>query len=71
MSMNKTGIMNVKKDVDSALSTLSSIITRPKNEGSELQNDVWQVENVPFERGVNRISLEAEMLKVQVLRHIL
>jgi len=70
MNTDKTGIMNAKKNIDSALSTLFRIINRPKIKESELQDDFWQDENVRFEREVNRIVMEAEMLKAQVWRHI-
>jgi len=69
MNMNKLG-MSVKKNVNSALSTLFGAITNSKGERSKLHNSVGQVENVNFEREAKRIFMEAEVLKAQAYERV-
>jgi hypothetical protein len=69
MNMNKIG-MNVKKNVNNALSTFLGVITKFKTEGSKLHDDVEPVENIHFEGEVERIFMEAEMLKAQAYKRI-
>jgi len=69
MNMNKIG-MNVKKNVNGALHTLFGVITNSKVERSKLHNDAGQVENVNFEREVEKPVLEADVLKAQAYERV-
>ena len=64
MNMNRIG-MNVKKNVNGVLHTLFGAITSSKVERSKLHNDAGQVENISFEREMERVLMEAEVLKAQ------
>jgi hypothetical protein len=64
MNMNRIG-MNVKKGVNSALSTLFAVMNRFKVERSSLHGNAGLAENVCSERETERILTEAEIRKAQ------
>jgi hypothetical protein len=68
MNMNRIE-MSIKKNVNGALHTLFGVITNSKVERSKLHNYAGQVENINFEREVERIFLEVEVLKAQAYEY--
>jgi hypothetical protein len=69
MNMNKIGV-NVKKNVNGALSTLLGVITKSEAERSRIHNDAGLAKNVYFEREAERIFMEAEVKKAQAFERI-
>ena len=64
MNLNKIG-MNVKKNINGALSTLLGIITNSENKHLRLHREVKLTEKIYFERELDRILLETEAKKNQ------
>jgi hypothetical protein len=64
MNMNRIRV-NVRKNVNCALSTVLGVITKSEADKSKIHNDAGLAKNVYFEREAERVSMEAEVKKAQ------